>query len=275
MVRKPSSSPRTFIAASIAAAFGLTAGAAFAQTVEPHNAPVGPAVPVPTTSRHTTLTNLHGTRTFQYPSARDLSVCNLSGQTPSGTAAMNAAEQRAPETRPNLAVLGPGGSATPVTLQVSYGGKNEQIQPGHCYEFRARNVRLSPAHKLPAGGALAVSVGQVSGAGFVNGRTVAASSESADRSDTASNARSNQSVKQLSAELERDDQQMRQANAELSQARSKLAQTTQKLKEAESKERRVASAEHHTANAERQEQQTAQQRQQNTPREQQNGGTPQ
>ena len=273
-MHKPNSSSKFLIPAFVAAAFGLTAGAAFAQTSKPYNAPVGPAVPVPTTSRSTTLTSLHSTRTFQYPSARDLSVCNLSGHTPSGTAAMNSAEQRSPETRPDLAVVGPGGSATPVTLQVSYNGRSEQIQPGNCYEFRARNVRLSPAQQLPAGAALQVSVGQVSGTDFVNGKTIAASSQSSDLSRTGSNAGSNESVEQLSAQLKHDDEQMRQANAELSQARAKLAQTTRKLKQAEAKERRVASAERHTANAERQEQQNAQHDRQNAQSEQQSSGTP-
>ena len=243
-MRTPNSYSKTLIAASVAAAFGVSAGATFAQTTTSHNA-ADEAAADSVAARHVSL---------NYPAARNLRICNLSGQAPSATESLNAAEQRSPETRQNLGIEGSQTSTTPVALQVSYAGTSEQIQPGNCYEFQARDVRLSTAQRLPVGSALNISVARMSGSRFVNGRTEAASVSDRD---------TRQSVKELKEQLKQEDVEERQANAELTQAREKLAQTTRDLKQAESNESHVASAEHRTTQAERQEQQKAQQAPQN------------
>lgn len=267
MLHKPNTSAKSLIAASVAAAFGLSAGAAFAQTTTPHTSH-DEALANSTTARQVTLTDRQNAQTLQYSRARNLRICNLSGQGQSAAAAVHAEQQRAPDTRPNLAISAPASAPNPVALQVSYAGMSEQIQPGNCYDFRARSVRLSPATALPAGTALSVSIARVSPRGFVNGRTEAYSGSSRD---------TRRSVKELKEQLKRDDEQEQQANAELSQARDKLAQTSRQLKQAQSQERHVASAEHRTTDAAHQEQQNVQRKQQNVPenqQNQQNEGTP-
>ncbi len=264
MRRPNSSSKTTLVAASVAASLGLCAGAAFAQTTTSANAS-DEAAADSTTARHVTLTRQQNERMLHYAAARNLRICNLSGQAPSAAESINAAEQRAPQTRSNIAIEAPKTQPSPVALQVSYAGMSHQIQPGNCYEFQARNVRLGTAPRLPTEGVLDVSIAQMSGNGFVNGRTVAASSGSSAGGRLASDRDTKQSVKDLKEQLKQDDEQEQQANAELSQAREKLAQTTRDLKQAESKEHHVASAERHTSEAERQEQQRAQQAPPNGP----------
>jgi Skp family chaperone for outer membrane proteins len=264
MQRKPNSSSQTLVSAFVAAALGLSAGAALAQTTTAHSSR-DEAAANGSTARHLTLTNRRSEQTLRYSRAHDLRICNLSGQAPSAAQAANAEQQADPGRRTNLAT-NVEANPTPVPLQVSYAGSNEQIQPGNCYDLRARDVRLSPAATLPAGSALTVSVAPVSGSGFVNGRTEAATAGSHGR--LAGDRASKESVRQLTEEVKQEDREMRNANAELSRARTKLAQTTRELKDAQSKERHVASAERRTTHAERQEQQNAQPAQQN-------GATPQ
>jgi len=154
---------------------------------------------------------------------------------------------------------------TPVGLTVAYGGKTERIQPGDCYEFRARDVRLTPSQALPMGAALDVSIEPVAAKDFRNGATQTAAADHVEAGRSASNrTASEESIKQLSDELEQDDKEMRQATAELNAARARLAKATQELKQAQSKEWRVASAERQTATAERQEQQNRPQAERST-----------
>lgn len=270
MVRKPNLSSKTLIAAFVAAAFGLPAGAALAQTTTSHDSRDVAAANSPA-ARHVTLTDRQSEQTLHYSSSRTLRICNLSGRSESLTARVNAAEQRAPEDFVNPATRAGATSApTPVALQVSYGSNTDQIQPGNCYDFRARDVRLSPAQRLPAGSGLVVAIAPISGNGFVNGRTTAAASYGYE----SGNASSKESVKQLKEQLKQDDEQERQANAELSSAREKLAQTTRDLKQAQSKERHVASTERQTASKARRGQQNAEQSERNDQQSQPNGGTP-
>ena len=250
MVRKLNSSSRTAIAAFVAAAFGVTAGAAFAQTTTSHNSRDEAAANNPA-AREITLTNRQNEHTLQYSRARNLRVCNLTGQSPSLSSRVNAAETRAPEDLVDPATRAAPPPPAPIPLALSYQGQNERVQPGNCFDFRASTVRLSLGRSLPAGGELDVSILPLSANGFVNGRTVALSSQ-----DSGS---ARQSVTELKEELKRDDEEERQANAELSRARAHLAQTTRDLKQAEAQERHVASVERHTAQAARDEQQNAQQ----------------
>ena len=249
MMSKPNSSSKILIAASVAAALGISAGAAFAQTATSHNS-IDEAVPDSTSARHVALTRQQNEQTLHYSAARNLRICNLSGRAPSATESINAAERRAPETRSNLAIEAPKTEPRPVDLRVHFAGMSEQIQPGNCYEFQARNVRLSTTERLPPESVLDVSVAQMSGDRFVKGRTETASASDRD---------TKQSVDQLKEQLKQDDEQERQANAELSQARDKLAQTTRDLQQAQSQESHVTSAERQTTQAERHEQQRAQQ----------------
>lgn len=261
MVRKPNPSSRTLIAAFVAAAFGVTGGAALAQTTTSAGSTAEAVANSPSAS-HVTLTDQQNEQSLHYSQARNLRICNLSGRTRSAAARLNSDAQTAPEERSNLATAAPVTSPTPVALQVSNANMNEQIQPGSCYDFRARTVRLSTAQRLPAGRALTVSIMPVSATAFVNGRTTAASSEDySERGFSGKNADTRQSVKQLKEQLKQDDEQERQANAELSQARTKLAQTTRDLKRAEADERHVASAEHRTTTEEHRAQQNARQAQ--------------
>jgi len=170
MTRKPTTSAKALVTAFVAAAFGVSAGAAFAQTATSHNS-IDEAVPDSTTARHVALTRQQNEQTLQYSAARNLRICNLSGQAPSATESINAAEQRAPETRSNLAIEAPKTEPRPVDLRVHFAGRSEQIHPGNCYEFQARSVRLSTTDRLPPESVLDVSVAQMSGNRFVNGRT--------------------------------------------------------------------------------------------------------
>jgi len=258
MVRKPNPSSKTLVATFVAAAFGLTAGAAFAQTTTSHNAS-DEAAANSGSARHVTLSRNQSEQTLQYSRARDLRICNLTGQPTSAAESVNAAEDRAPQTRSNLAAEAPKVAPNPVALEVSYEGKSEQVQPGNCYEFQAQNVHLSSVETLPPDSVLNVSIAQMSGNDFVNGRTEAAASEHEGSSE---HERSNQvaskkSIEELKEQLKQEDEQEQQANAELSAARAKLAQTTRDLKEAQSREEHVASTERHTAKTAREAQQRA------------------
>lgn len=249
MMRKPSSSSKTLIAGFVAAALSVSAGAALAQTTTSHTSRDVAAADSPA-ARHVVLTNQQSEQALRYSSARNLRICNLSGRSESLAARTDAAEQRSPQDFANPATrVGATAPTTPVALLVRYGSNNDQIQPGNCYDFRARDVRLSPAQRLPAGSSLIVAIAPMSGNGFVNGRTVAYSSTTSDR----------ESVQELKEQLKQDDEQERQANAELSRARAKLAQTTRDLRQAEAKEQHVASTERQTEQAARREQQNADQ----------------
>lgn len=263
----PIANSKTLVAASVAAAFGLSAGAVLAQTSTPPTArDVAAANSI--TARHVTLTNQQSEQTLRYSSARNLRICNLSGRSESAVAQENAADQRAPEDFRTPALrAGAAGPATPVPLQLSYAGNSEQIQPGNCYDFRARDVRLSPARTLPAGSALTVAISPMSANGFVNGRTVAYSSTTHESDHWRHDGYDKESVEDLKAQLKRDDEQERQADAELMRARDRLARTTRDLKKAESQERHVASTERQTQRAE-------QHAQQQTDQSRQNDGTP-
>lgn len=306
MVRKSNPSSKTLIAAFVAAAFGVSAGAALAQTTTSDNARDVAAADSPA-ARDVTLTNQHSAQTLRYTRARNLRICNLTGHRQSVAARINSEETRSPEDFKTIGTQGAAPPPTPVPLQVSYGTKQEQIQPGNCFEFRASSVRLSPGRTLPPSGELYVSILPVSARGFVDGRTVAAASHNYEtasgtyagtsgagatswdttardrtgRERAANNASSHETVQQLTEQLKRDDQQEREANAELRRARAKLAQTTRDLKQAQAEERHVASAERKTAQAEHEEQQSAgasrhndEQSQQNAEQSQQNEGTP-
>jgi hypothetical protein len=252
MVRKANTSSKTLVATFVAATFGVSAGAALAQTTTSPNSH-DEAAANSSYARNVTLTNQQNEQTLRYSRAHNLRICNLSGQSQSLTARTNAAEQRSPQDFRNPATrAGATVPANPVPLQVSFGGLNHQIQPGSCYDFRASRVHLSTGSRLPIGSALFVSILPASN-GFVNGRTEAASS-----------------VEQLKEQVKQDDEQERQANTELSQARDKLAQSTRDLKQAQSQEQHVASAERQTENSARH----AQQSEQNAQPQQNNDGTP-
>lgn len=89
--------------------------------------------------------------------------------------------------------------------------------------------------------------------GLTAGPALAQTTSHNDRSQTPASHRpaSKKSVRNLTARVKRESQQMKATTAKLNRATAQLKRTTHRLKATQSKELRVASAEHHVKNASR------------------------
>ncbi len=91
--------------------------------------------------------------------------------------------------------------------------------------------------------------------GLTAGTALAQTTSGTDQGNTTASHRhaSKKSVRQVTSQVKRENEEMRATTAKLDRATAQLKQTTHQLKQAQAKETRVASAEHRVKKGERSE----------------------
>ncbi|MGH8258857.1 MAG: hypothetical protein ACREUG_04120 [Steroidobacteraceae bacterium] len=158
------------VAAFVAAALTLPAGAALAQSSQEggtHESTARhPQALVESTenpdARHIRLTDRMNVESLNYDHPRGLRICNLTGHVaPANGVANPTRNVPVPLADQAVPLHGP----SPVDLKLTYNGQSSQVQPGECYRFRAQDVQVTPAQPLAPGRALELTVENLSGNG--------------------------------------------------------------------------------------------------------------
>lgn len=174
-----------------------------------------------------TLDKAANAQVLDYPTSRELRICNQTHRTTPSGIAWNLANHwvtPSPLIRISQEATEQGSAqAAPQRLAVSSDTGSAEIQPGECYRLHARRVRIAAVGPIPAGSALNGSIQWVSAtsAPRANGGVAYAGAAPA--------ASVQAMIADMQGSLRESDRTIREATAKLHQARRDLDSATDKL----------------------------------------------
>lgn len=175
-----------------------------------------------------TLDKTANAQVLEYPTSRELRICNQTHRAAPSGIAWNLSHHWVtpnPLFRISEAASEQGSvQAAPQRLAVSSNSGSAEIQPGECYRLQASKVRIAAVGPIPAGSALNGSIQWVSASSAppANGGVAYAGAAPSSASTHAMIADMQQSLRQ-------SDRTIREATAKLHQARRDLDSATDTL----------------------------------------------